>query len=112
MYSEFSRLLHSCLLFDLLALLHAKYSCSFCRKSRFCLLNSTSTRVSVGEAFIHLSTERVHTFLDSEKKKHKDTMAKTNEEIDKLNKDMSLLKEQLYAKFKDNINLEENEEKD
>lgn len=54
----------------------------------------------------------MHTFLDSEKKKHKDTMAKTNEEIDKLNKDMSLLKEQLYAKFKDNINLEENEEKD
>ena len=71
-----------------------------------------SIRVSVGEAFIHLSTERVQSFLESEKVKQKKTMGKTNEDIDKLNKDMLLLKEQLYAKFKDNINLEESEEKD
>ena len=75
-------------------------------------LNTISFRVSIGEAFIHLPTERVNTFLDDEKKKMKETMAQTNEEIEKLNKDMLLLKEQLYAKFKDNINLEESEEKD
>lgn len=66
--------------------------------------------VSVGEAFIHLQTERVTNFLEEEKKKIKESLGDTNEEIEKLSKEMLILKEQLYAKFKDNINLEETDE--
>lgn len=69
-----------------------------------------SISVSVGEAFIHLPTERVTNFLEEEKKKIKESLGDTNEEIEKLSKEMLILKEQLYAKFKDNINLEETDE--
>ncbi len=69
-----------------------------------------SCRVSVGETFIHLSADRVTAILDAEKETIKGKLSATEEEIEKLSKEMLLLKEQLYAKFKDNINLEEGDE--
>lgn len=63
-------------------------------------------RFLVGEVFIHMNQEKVNVALEKTVEKLEGEIASIRKEIGEIEKLLSDLKVQLYAKFGDNINLE------
>lgn len=64
----------------------------------------------VGETFFHLSTDDISTELSAAKDGIKQRMVDLEEHVSECKTKMQTLKNQLYAKFGNHINLEEEEE--
>ncbi|VDL63292.1 unnamed protein product [Hymenolepis diminuta] len=61
----------------------------------------------IGESFFHLSTDETNEKIELQKKMLKERLITLESELGDCKATMSTLKKELYAKFGDNINLEE-----
>ena len=60
----------------------------------------------IGEILVHLTTEEAQKYLEKQEEQAKEELKDLYSNIQSIQKVMSDLKVQLYAKFGDNINLE------
>ncbi len=71
-------------------------------------LTTTSTpRYKIGESFFHLPTEDASTKIEEEKTQTKERLVTLESTLGDCKATMATLKKELYAKFGDNINLED-----
>ncbi|PRP89361.1 VIP3 protein [Planoprotostelium fungivorum] len=64
-------------------------------------------RYRMGETFVLMSKDEVTALLERDEENINSDIDKLNEEAEQIQKDLSVLKAKLYAKFKSSINLEE-----
>lgn len=70
------------------------------------LLNSPPT-YRIGEVFFHVSSEKAQACIEEAKSTTEEELGNLKKEVVKAEAKMSELRVQLYAKFGDNINLED-----
>uniref|UniRef100_A0A5K3EXF5 Prefoldin subunit 4 n=1 Tax=Mesocestoides corti TaxID=53468 RepID=A0A5K3EXF5_MESCO len=61
----------------------------------------------IGESFFHLLTDETNARIDEQKKQLKERLVTLESELGDCKATMATLKKELYAKFGDNINLED-----
>ncbi|VDN10752.1 unnamed protein product, partial [Dibothriocephalus latus] len=61
----------------------------------------------IGESFFHISTDETNAKVESEKQALKERIVTLESELSTCRSTMATLKKELYAKFGDNINLED-----
>ncbi|CAN6439486.1 unnamed protein product [Victoria cruziana] len=71
------------------------------------LLDEDTIRFQIGEVFAHMDRENVESRLENMKEAANKNLEKLEEEMRSVSAQMAELKNILYGKFKDSINLEE-----
>ena len=66
--------------------------------------------MQIGEVFFHMTPDEAQEYIDSKKDQIERDIQQMDEQADSLKKGLQELKVKLYAKFGNNINLEEEEE--
>ncbi len=73
------------------------------------LLDDDACRIKVGEVYIQTSNDNAAEYVEKEKKNATAELKEMEQRLAEITGKMDELKVQLYAKFKDSINLEYNE---
>ena len=63
-------------------------------------------KYTIGECFVHIDRDAAEDRLTAEAGKAGEELEELRGELDGINQEMAVLKQQLYAKFKDQINLD------
>ena len=69
--------------------------------------NAILLRFKIGESFFHLPAEETSAKIDEQKTQLKDRLITLESDLSDCRATMATLKKELYAKFGDNINLED-----
>lgn len=63
-------------------------------------------KYTIGECFVHIDRDAAEERLTEEAGKAGEELEQLRGELEDINREMAVLKQQLYAKFKDQINLD------
>lgn len=64
-------------------------------------------KYTIGECFVHIERDAAEERLTAEAGRAGEELEQLRGELEDINKEMGVLKQQLYSKFKDQINLED-----
>jgi prefoldin subunit 4 len=72
--------------------------------------DTSSVPIFIGESYVHFNQDKASEVVEELMKRTKEEISSLESKIDEVRREMSSLKSELYSKFGDNINLENEED--